>query len=96
MDVIAPLRETLLASKSADPWERFGRWYFSEADTRPISPWSTVGLSEYLGGLAARGDRDSLDYALSLSKSVPAWTVKLMALRAKLGVPSPAPATDND
>ena len=98
MGAINTLREKLLASDSADPWEKFGRWYFLESDVRPISPWSTVSLKEYVDGLVALGDADSLDYAISLSQGRPAWMVKLVALRAKLSAatPSPAPAKDND
>jgi WD40 repeat protein len=101
MDAIKALREKLLASKSDDPWEKFGRWYFTESDVRPISPWSTVTLKEYVDGLIALGDKDSLDYAISLSQGLPAWMVKLVPLRAKLdskapGAATPAPVKDND
>ncbi len=84
MEVITPLREKLLAATSDDPWERFGRWYFQEIDARPISPWSTVSLKEYVDGLVSLGDKDSLDYAIALSQPIPAWMVKIMALRSKL------------
>jgi WD40 repeat protein len=88
---ISQLRARLLASTSGDPWEKFGRWYFMETADRPISPWSTVSLKEYVDVLTARGDRDSLDYAIALSHDLPAWMVKLQPLRAKLGAATPAP-----
>jgi len=84
------LRAKLLASKSSDPWERFGRWYFLESDVRPISPWSTVSLQKYVNDLVSLGDKDSLDYAISLSQGRPAWMVTLMGLRARLGPPAPS------
>jgi len=90
VDKITELRGKLLASTSNDPWEKFGRWYFMEEDVRPISPWSTVSLKEYVDGLVALGDKDSLDYAISLSRNLPAWMVKLVPLRAKFDVPAPA------
>jgi hypothetical protein len=98
LEAITALRGKLLASKSDDPWEKFGRWYFADDDARPISPWSTVTLKEYVDALIKLGDRDSLDYAISLSQKIPAWMVKLVPLRAKLGTPAPAasPVKDND
>ena len=82
LDVVRTLREKLLATTSADPREKFGRWYFAESDVRATSPWSTVRLKEYVDGLAAAGDKDSLDYAISLSQDISAWMVKLVPLRA--------------
>ena len=98
LDLIQELRKHLLTSTASDPWEKFGRWYFMESDVRPISPWSTVSLKEYVDGLIATGGKESLDYALLLSKNLPAWTVKIMALRAKLPSSSPAvaPVKDGD
>jgi WD40 repeat protein len=78
------LRTELLASKSNDPWAAFGRWYFSESAVRPISPWSTVSLQQYVDALIALGDKGSLDYAASLSHDQPAWMVKIVPLRNKL------------
>ena len=65
---------------------------------RPISPWSTVSLKEYVDGLIALGDKDSLDYAISLSRNIPAFMVKLVPLRNKLDTPAPAapPSKDKD
>jgi WD40 repeat protein len=83
------LRTELLASKSNDPWAAFGRWYFSENATRPISPWSTVSLKQYVDSLIALGDKDSLDYAASLSHDQPAWMVKIVPLRNKLASTTP-------
>ena len=97
IEIIKPLREKLLAGEAQDAWDKFGRWYFTESDVRPISPWSTVTLQAYVDGLAAAGDKDSLDYAVSLSQNIPAWMVKLMAQRAKLGEhPSTAPTPKDD
>ena len=96
-EIIKPLRERLLAAETQDPWEKFGRWYFLENDVRPISPWSTVTLQAYVQGLAAAGDKDSLDYAISLSQNIPAWMVKLMAQREKLGEhPGATPVPKDD
>jgi WD40 repeat protein len=83
------LRTELLASKSSDPWSAFGRWYFSESAVRPISPWSTVSLQQYVDSLIALGDKDSLDYAASLSHDQPAWMVKIVPLRNKLASSTP-------
>jgi WD40 repeat protein len=89
------LRSRLLASSSNDPWEKFGRWYFAESDVRPISPWSTVSLKDYVDGYITRGDKESIDYAISLSQDHPDWTIKLLQLRAKLGSQHPsAPKAD--
>ena len=84
LDRVTELRTQLLASTSNDPWEKFGRWYFLESDVRPISPWSTVSLQEYVDSLIKLGDKDSIDYAISLSQDHPAWMVKLIPLRNKL------------
>lgn len=81
---IGLLRTQLLASKSSDPWATFGRWYFSDSAVRPISPWSTVSLEQYVGSLIQLGDRDSLNYAKTLSFDHPAWMVKIVQLIAKL------------
>jgi WD40 repeat protein len=83
------LRTELLASNSNDPWAAFGRWYFSENAARPISPWSTVSLKQYVDSLIALGDKDSLDYAASLSHDQPAWMVKIVPLRNKLASTTP-------
>jgi WD40 repeat protein len=91
LDKIRALRQQLLASSSNAPWDRFGRWYFLESDVRPISPWSTLSLQDYVFGLMARGDKDSLDYAISLSQDHPAWMVQLVPARAKLDAPVTSP-----
>jgi WD40 repeat protein len=83
------LREKLLASTSNDPWDKFGRWYFMESDVRPISPWSPISLKAYVDGLMAAGDKDSLDYAISLSQNQPAWMMQLQSMRAKLDAIAP-------
>jgi WD40 repeat protein len=76
------LRTQLLASRSNDLWSTFGRWYFSESDARPISPWSTISLQQYVESLIALGDKDSLDYASTLSYDHPAWMAKIVKARA--------------
>ena len=81
---IRALRTQLLASTSDDPWSVFGRWYFAESDVRPISPWSKIPLEQYVDTLIAAGDKDSLDYAATLSNGHPAWMQKIIPLRAKL------------
>lgn len=93
---ITALRQTLLDSKSDSAWDKFGQWYFAEGAVRPISPWSTVSLQEYVDSLIAIGDRPSIDYAISLARDQPSWMVKLIPLQAKLGDPAPAPAPDQD
>jgi WD40 repeat protein len=83
VDQVSGLREKLLASTSDDPWEKFGRWYFTDSENRAVSPWSTLSLKAYVENLMALGDRDSLDYAITLARDHPAWMVKLVPLRAK-------------
>ncbi len=97
---IRPLRDQLLAA-SVGPgasWERFGRWYFLESAERPITPWSTVSLKEYTERLIACGDKDSLDYAITLTRDMPELALKITGLREKLGAPTPvsAPTKDDD
>ena len=53
-------------------------------------------MKEYVDGLAALGDRASLDYAISLSQGMPSWTVRLMEQREKLGQTAPAAAASKD
>jgi len=84
MEKVRLLRSNLLASKATDSWAAFGRWYFSESTVRPISPWSTVTLQQYVESLIARGDKDSLQYAAELSYDHPAWMVKIVPMRNKL------------
>ena len=86
---IERLRTQLLASKSENAWDKFGRWYFSESAGRPVIPGSTLSLQEYVDSLIALGDKDSLDYAISLSRGQSAWMVKLVPLRAKFDAPAP-------
>jgi hypothetical protein len=81
---IKALRTQLLASKSTDLWSVYGRWYFSDSAERPISPWSTVSLQQYVDSLIALGDKDSLDYAYAISFDHPVWMERISALRAKL------------
>lgn len=88
LDKMARLREKLLATSSPTPWEKFGRWYFLESDVRPVSPWGTLSLRDYVHELMARGDRDSLTYALALSHDHPEWAVPLVSMLAN----PPAPA----
>jgi WD40 repeat protein len=96
LDEITKLRARLLASTSNDPWEKFGRWYFSESDVRSISPWSTLSLQDYVHGLIALGDKDSIQSAMSLSQDHPAWMVKLVPLWNKLKNEQPAPSGPAD
>jgi WD40 repeat protein len=42
------IRQERLDSTSNDPWEIFGRWLFSDPETRTISPWSSVTVPDYL------------------------------------------------
>ncbi len=79
------LRTQLLASKSTDPWAAFGRWYFAESGVRSISPWSTVSLEQYVQFLIELGDKDSLEYARTLSFDHPTWMVKIVPLLTKSG-----------
>lgn len=60
---------------------------------RPISPWSTVTLQQYVDSLIALGDKDSLDYAASLSHDQPAWMVRIVPLRNKLATATSAKST---
>jgi WD40 repeat protein len=90
MEKIRALRATLLASKGTDPWSVFGRWYFTENTFRPISPWSTVTLQQYVESLVARGDKDSLQYAAELAYDHPAWMVKIVPMRNKLAASAAA------
>jgi WD40 repeat protein len=77
---IMQLREKLLASTSKDPWEAFGRWYFSEGDVRPVIPGSSLSLKNHVENLIAAGDRNSIEYAISLSQKQPSWMVRLVPM----------------
>ncbi len=91
-DVIKALRGKLLASGSGEAWDKFGRWYFLEDEARPISPWSKVSLREYVDGLIERGDKDSIEYAVSLSQKVSTLMARLAPLQAKFAAPTPTVA----
>lgn len=78
------LRLQLLGSSADDPWTLFGKWYFADIGQRPVSPWSHVSLENYVNLLIARGDRESLEYARSLSRDHPSWIAKINPLLAKL------------
>ncbi len=93
---ITALRQKLQASTSDDPWEKFGHWYFMDDNLRPLSPWSTESIETYVDDLIAQGDKDSLDYAMSLSTNHPVWILKLVKLRAKFNQPTPAPGQDDN
>jgi hypothetical protein len=81
---IGLLRTEILPSKSTDSWAALGRCYFSESAVRPISPWRSVSLKQYVGSLIARGDEASLDDVASLSYNESVWTVKIVPLHNKL------------
>ncbi len=100
-DKIRPLREQLLAAHpgAGASWERFGRWYFLESADRPITPWSTVSLRQYVEGLIASGDRDSLEYALTFTHDMPELSLRITELLGKqpaAPVASPAPVKEDD
>ncbi|MGH8047261.1 MAG: WD40 repeat domain-containing protein, partial [Chthoniobacterales bacterium] len=84
LDKITALRQALLDSKSNGAWDAFGRWYFTEAALRGISPWSPVTLEAYVNSLIKLGDRESVEYAISMSSDQPEWMRKLVPLRNKL------------
>jgi hypothetical protein len=63
---------------------------FAESDRRPISPWSTLSLQEYVDSLIALGNKESPDYASFLAQDHPAWMVKIVPRRAKLGIEEPS------
>jgi len=84
----------LLASKSTDPWPAFGRWYFADSNVRPISLWSTVSLQQYVGTLIALGDKDSLDYANTLSFDHLGWMAKIVRIRARYASAAPGKSTN--
>ncbi|ADV82903.1 WD40 repeat, subgroup [Terriglobus saanensis SP1PR4] len=85
LEKIKRLRLQLLASKDTDPWSTFGRWYFTESGVRPISPWNTITLKQYVDSLIEVGDKDSLQYAAELSQDHPDWVIRIAALRKALG-----------
>ncbi len=99
-DKIRPLRAQLLAAHPGPgaSWERFGRWYFQESADRPITPWSTVSLKQYVEGLIERGDKDSLDYALTFTHDMPELSIRITERLGKLAAPvaSPAPVKGDD
>ncbi len=99
-DKIRPLREQLLAAHPGPgaSWERFGRWYFQESADRPITPWSTVSLKQYVEGLIALGDKGSLDYALTFTHDMPELSIRITALLGKIAAPvaPPAPVKEAD
>jgi WD40 repeat protein len=89
--VIAPdftqmnaVRSQILASKTDDSWTKFGRWYFADGAERPISPWSSVSLKQYVDTLIEEGEKDSLDYAAAISYDHPDWLQKISVSRTKL------------
>ncbi len=49
-----------------------------------------MSLREYVDGLVAQGDKESLDTAVALAEPIPSWMVKIMALRSKLEAEAPA------
>ena len=62
----------------------------------PVSPWSTFTMSEYIDALVAQGDRESLDYALDISRQNPVWMKKIVAARKKLSPPVVEPPAKED
>jgi hypothetical protein len=88
LDKMTRLREKLLAITTPTPWEKFGRWYFLESDVRPVSPWGTLSLQDYVHELMARQDKDSLNYALALSHDHPEWAVQLVSMLANPTAPA--------
>ena len=81
---IEAIRVKLNSSKDSDRWTLFGKWYFTDITQRPISPWSHVSLENYVNLLIAKGDRSSLEYAKTLSRSFPSWLAKVNSALAKL------------
>ena len=77
VDGIHALHKEVVASTASDQWSTFGRWYFAEPASRPVSPWSQTSLKSYVDVLLANGDRSSLDYARSISKEHPSWLAKM-------------------
>ncbi len=96
LNAVRQLRTELLSSKEMDAWSRFGRWYFTEDDVLPVSPWSTFTMSDYIDALVAQGDWESLDYAINLSRQNPVWMKKAVAARKKLPPQAVKPATKED
>jgi WD40 repeat protein len=78
------IRAERLASTSDDPWEVFGRWLFSDPETRTISPWSSVTVPEYVQRLIAERTPGSLDEAESLSYGEGDVQKQIEAMRATL------------
>ena len=89
LEKIKLLRVQLLASTGTTRWDVFGRWYFADTERRPISPWSTLSLQEYIDALILRGDKESLEYASSLAQDHPAWMMKIVPLRARFQTAAP-------
>jgi WD40 repeat protein len=81
---IHALRSQLLSSSGSDPWALFGKWYFADSGQRTVSPWSQISLESYVSLLIESGDRESLEYARSLSHDHPSWIAKIAPLLAKL------------
>jgi WD40 repeat protein len=78
------LHTELMTSQATDPWTRFGKWYFADSATRPVSPWSTLLLQQYVDELIRRGDPASLELAREFSRDQPAWGLRIKPLLANV------------
>ena len=81
---IEKLRAELLASNAADPWTKFGKWYFTQGSERAVSPWSTVSLDHYVHQLLALDTRESLAYARQIASDHPKWMLEIDAAQKSL------------
>jgi len=92
-DQIKGAKTARLTSMSNDPWEKFGRWFFSEPDARTVSPWSQMTAPDYIQQCIAGYDKDVLIRAKALAYGHPDETAQITARIAQI-VPPPEPPSD--
>ena len=67
LDELLALQRQLVESSGSDVWTRCAQWHFADRDSRTISPFSNLPVSEYVQRCIERNSMKSLYEAILLS-----------------------------
>jgi len=77
------LHRELSAKTTRDPFTRAAAWFFGKRETRTMSPFSDLTVSEYVAQCIADGNDALLDHAESLAAGHSDWLARIQAKRAQ-------------
>ena len=80
---LASLRAEFASSRARDPYTRLGAWFLGNLQTRTISPYSELTVTDYVARCIADGGETCLDHAEALATGNNELLAQIKAKRAQ-------------